>query len=366
MSVAPLTVEVVDDVASFDALRDRWNDAAEASTDLNVFLTWEWLRTWWRHFGEPQPDHRLHVVVVSDPDGMVAAAPLFRWQRRRGPLRVTALRQISHDAGDYGGILLVRRPDEAVRLLVDHLAAQVRAGVDLVVLSRLASDGTFLATLRPALARARVAAHEADLGDACPYTDLRDGYDLRRHLKKHKVRQRLRRLTEKHADTTFTYHSGDTLDEGLDRLVGVHRRRWEAHPDEEQGQLADPRHEAFLLDAVRALDTQDRVRLLTLTADDTTVAADLDFALGNHVWLFKGAFDPDYGEFSPGQLVTYRIFEDSIERGMAEIDFMRGDHPYKRRWTNAERRLVTVTLTRPGPRGRLAHSRYRAVRPSTG
>jgi GNAT acetyltransferase-like protein len=422
VTTSPLRLEVVDAVEGFDALHDRWDDAAGASADPNVFLTWEWLRTWWRHFGEPPAGdrggrggrglhQRLHLVVVSDGDGIVAALPLLRWQRRLGPLRVTALRQVSHDAGDYGGALLVRRHGEAIRLLVDHLAAQLRAGVDVVVLSRLTSRSTWLTGLlaelgepggedgarpagrrstsandsvddagtRPPRRRRRgrpagdsrrmrrrggPAAVVADLGDACPYADLRDGYDLRRHLKKHKVRQRLRRLTEKHADTEFTYHSGPTLDDGLARLVDVHSRRWDDHGDEQQGQLADPGREAFLLDAVRALDRRGCVRLITLTADGTTVAADLDFELGGRLWMFKGAIHPDYTEFSPGQLVTYRTFEDGMERGVEEIDFMRGDHPYKRRWTNAERRLATVTLTRPGLRGRLALTRYRASRPA--
>jgi CelD/BcsL family acetyltransferase involved in cellulose biosynthesis len=408
-----LTLEVVDDGAGFDALRERWNEAAEAGADPNVFLTWEWLRTWWRHFGEDR-DARLHVVVVSDADGIVAAAPLYRWQRRLARRQVTALRQISHDAGDYGGMLLVRHHDAAVATLVDHLAAQLHGGVDVVVLSRLASDSVLLAALRRALTRptglpaeqpatpatpepvapagspadhrvvspiARrrrtdrppravahpdraIAAHEVDLGDACPYADLRDGYDLRRHLKKHKVRQRLRRLTEKHADTTFTHHTGEDLDEGLRRLLAVHRRRWEAHEDEQQGLLADPAHEAFLLDAVRALDARGHLRLMTLTAGGETIAADLDLAFGDRLWLLKGAFDPRFAEFSPGQLVTYRTFEDAIASGVQEIDFMRGDHPYKRRWTNADRRLVTLTLTRPGLRGRLATTLYRASRPS--
>ena len=78
--------------------------------------------------------------------------------------------------------------------------------------------------------------------------------------------------------------------------------------------------------------------------------------------MFKGAFDPAFGEYSPGQLTHYRVFEDGIARGVEEFDFMRGDHPYKRRWANGDRSLVTVTLTRAGLAGRLAASRHRAAR----
>jgi CelD/BcsL family acetyltransferase involved in cellulose biosynthesis len=349
----PLTVEGVEALAAFEALRQEWNAAAAANVDPNVFLTWEWLATWWRYFGEPNANAELHVVTVRDEEGLVAAAPLFRKHWGYGPLRAPVLHQISYDAGDYGGVLLLRRHGEAVDALVDHLAQQVHQGVDGVVLSRLTTDSTFLAELRRAVpAHGAVTAQEAQLGDACPFADVREGYDLRRHLKKHKVRQRMRRLAEKH----------EVAYEGLDRLVEVHRQRWAEREDELQGLLADQHHEAFLLDAIRALDGGGWLRLLTLTADGRTVAAELDFELGRRVYMFKAAFDPAFGEFSPGQLLTYRVFEDGMEQGVQEFDFMRGDHPYKRRWTNDERHLVTVTLTRPGPRGRLALGKLRAAR----
>jgi CelD/BcsL family acetyltransferase involved in cellulose biosynthesis len=365
MSPTPnLDLEVVDDLAGFDALRQEWDAALAASADPNVFLTWEWLRTWWRHFGETDPGARLHVVVLRDADGLVAGAPLFHQERRGGPLRVGVLRQISFDAGDYGGVLLARHHDQAVDILLRHLGEQLRRGVGTVHLSRLADDSTFLARLRTRLRQvgraAGVRAVETPLDGACPYADVREGYNLQRHLKKHKVRQRMRRISEKYA-TEFTWHTGPNLEEGLARLVDVHRQRWEGREDELQGQLADPEREEFLLDAIRALDGQGWLRLLVLTADGRTVGAELDFEFARRVSMFKGAFDPDFAEFSPGQLLTYRLFEEGIASGVEEFDFLRGDHPYKRRWTNAERHLTAVALTRPGIAGTVARTRLRAV-----
>jgi CelD/BcsL family acetyltransferase involved in cellulose biosynthesis len=357
----PISIEVIETAEAFDALHDEWNAAALASVDANVFLTWEWQRTWWRHFGEERSDAHLHIVVLRDDRGLVAAAPLFRTERGVGPVRVAVLHQIGHDAGDYGGILLVRRHAEAVDALLAHCSATLRQGHAAVVLSRLASDSVLLARLR-ASHQGDLVISESELPDAvCPFTDVREGYNLTKHLKKHKIRQRLRRLSEKH-EVAFEYHTGATLDEGLDRLVTVHQRRWDEHQDEMQGLFADTDHAEFLLDGVRALDGAGWVRLLTLTADDRTVAAELDFDFARRVYMFKGAFDPSYGEFSPGQLITYRVFEDGIAQGVEEFDFMRGDHPYKRRWTNGDRSLVTVTLSRKGLVGKLAVQRHRAAR----
>jgi hypothetical protein len=371
---------VVTDEAGFDGLRDGWHDLLLRSADPNVFLTWDWLRIWWRHFGENRDGRRLHIVTVhssgpdspdspDDPPGrrLVAVAPLFRDKVGPRQLGTVALRQISFDAGDYGGLLIDRRYPEAISCILRHLAGQLTDGPrprpQTVTLSRLASDSALLSAIRNdgLVEQAGLEADPADLGDACPYADVREGYNLNRHLKKHKVRQRMRRLGEKYA-VSFDRFSGDTLDEGLDVLLDLHRRRWEGSEDEFQGLLADGGQEAFLLDAVRALDGRGCLQLRSLKADERPVAVELDFEMAGRVYMFKGAFDPEFGEFSPGQLLHFHVFEEGIARGVEEFDFLRGDHPYKRRWANADRHLVTVTLSRPGRAGRLARERVRVTR----
>jgi CelD/BcsL family acetyltransferase involved in cellulose biosynthesis len=359
-----LTLDVVDDEAGFAELRGDWGDVAAADPDTNVFLTWQWTQTWWRHFGAGVDDHELHIVVVRDLQGVVGIAPLFRSRVGVGPLAVPVLQRINHDSGDYGGMLLSRRADEAVALLVDHLGAQLQRDVAVVVLSRLASDARFTALLGDELVRHAVTIETLveQLGEACLFTDVRAGFDLAKQAKKHKIRQRLRRLGEQHGEVTFVEHTGDSLDAGLDRLVSLHDRRWEELDEPMQGLLAEPARRAFLLDAIRALDTEGMVTLLSIEASGTPVAVELDFVHENRVFLFKGAFDPEFAAFSPGQLLHHRVFEDGLADGIDVFDFCRGDAQYKRRWANGERHLSTVTLSRPGLPGAVSRQRFRVSR----
>jgi hypothetical protein len=73
-----LTLDVVEDDEGFDALREPWQRLERDDPDVNVFLSWPWVSTWWRHFGSGRDDRWLHVVVVRDDDDVVALAPLFR------------------------------------------------------------------------------------------------------------------------------------------------------------------------------------------------------------------------------------------------------------------------------------------------
>jgi CelD/BcsL family acetyltransferase involved in cellulose biosynthesis len=360
-----LTLDVVDDDEGFADLRGQWADVASVDPDPNVFLTWPWANAWWRHFGAGRDDHELHIVVVRDGEGIVGIAPLYRSRVGIGPLASTALQRINHDSGDYGGMLLARRAEEAVAMLVDHLGAQLHNDVAVVVLSRLASDARFTTLLGDELVRhaATVETVVAQLGEACLFTDVHDdGFDLAKQAKKHKIRQRLRRLGEQHDSVEFVEHTGPSLEAGLDRLVSLHDRRWEEIDEPMQGLLAEPDRREFLLDAIRALDAEGMVTLLSIEADGTPVAVELDFIHENRVFLFKGAFDPEYAAFSPGQLLHHKVFEDGLADGIDVFDFCRGDAQYKRRWATGERHLSTVTLSRPGLSGAAARQRFRANR----
>jgi CelD/BcsL family acetyltransferase involved in cellulose biosynthesis len=336
--VSDLTLEVVDDDARFAELRGDWADVAAADADPNIFLTWPWAHTWWRHFGAGRADCELHIVVVRDAQGIVGLDPLFRSKVGFGRLAVPALQRISHDSGDYGGMLLARRGDEVVALLVAHLGAQLHGRVAVVVLSGLPSDARFTSLLGDELVRhaATVETMVEQLGDACLFTDVRAGFDLARQARKHKIRQRARRLGDEHGAVTFVDHTGDTLATGLDRLLSLHDRRWDGIDQPMQGMLADPARRRFLLDAIRALDAEGMVVLLSIEVDGTPVAVELDFVHGNRLFLFKGAFDPDYAAFSPGHLLRHKVFEDGLADGVDVFDFCRGDAQYKRRWANGE------------------------------
>ncbi|HEY8543767.1 MAG TPA: GNAT family N-acetyltransferase [Acidimicrobiales bacterium] len=370
----PLTVDVVDRLDRFELLRVEWNEAAAAQLDPNVFLTWEWLATWWQHLGARHPGARLHVVTVRDEEGLVLAAPLFRAEWGYGPLRAPVLHQVSYDAGDYGGVLLVRRPEEAVAAFLAHLADALRHEARSVVLSRLTSDSRFLATLRSALEasdqpgqpgrRGLAAAVTPTTDSLCPYAVVDDDYDLAARRKRHRIRQRLARLAEAH-DVVFAEHTGPTLEDGLKRFVEVHRRRWDARADAMQGQLVDPDRQEFLLEAARELDAAGHLRLTTLQADGTTAAANLDYEYAGRLYMFKTGFDPAFGRSAPGHLLVSHVFDLGLARGVREFDFLRGDEDYKRGWTNRERHLVTVRLTRGGINGYVAGWRTRAAQTTT-
>jgi hypothetical protein len=66
-------IEVIQNQAAFAALKDEWTELLSAGSSRCLFLTWEWLHTWWKHLAGGK---RLRIAAVRRDGRLAALAPL--------------------------------------------------------------------------------------------------------------------------------------------------------------------------------------------------------------------------------------------------------------------------------------------------
>src|SRR5260370_22871563 len=113
LAVQPvLAEEKIGHVSAFGALREGWGDLLQASAADSLFLTWEWLHTWWKHLAG---DRELSILAARCDGELVAVAPLcVRPRSLRGlrPLPVSEILGSGAAGSDYLDFI-VRRGWEA-------------------------------------------------------------------------------------------------------------------------------------------------------------------------------------------------------------------------------------------------------------
>ena len=78
----PYLVERCDTLVQLDNLQKEWTDLIVCIPDTPVFLTWEWIRTWWLYFGKGR---ELWLLTARDAQGhLVGIAPLMKELHRVG------------------------------------------------------------------------------------------------------------------------------------------------------------------------------------------------------------------------------------------------------------------------------------------
>src|SRR5262245_50178593 len=111
-----MDIQLVEDVQGFTALRLEWNDLLARSSADTIFLTWEWLSSWWECYAGP--DDELHIILIRERAGeLVGILPLYRRVQSWLPLKpIKALRFIGDGSwdSDYLDAILIQGREEEI------------------------------------------------------------------------------------------------------------------------------------------------------------------------------------------------------------------------------------------------------------
>ncbi|MEX0900018.1 MAG: GNAT family N-acetyltransferase [Gammaproteobacteria bacterium] len=347
-------VQTIDGTHEFEALADEWRELLADSGADPLFLSWEWLFTWWRMLGGRRA---LRLLTVRDGGRLVAVVPLVlrgRAMRRLQPFEVLEFLGTGAAGSDYlDFIVRTGHEGDVLRALHKHLVDS-RYSLELSHTTGDASSSSRLAQRLAGAGWARV----DEAVEVCPYIPF-TGHDWDRYLEtlgsshRYNVRRRFRKL-----DKAFEVHFERAVDEStcrrfLEDLVRLHRMRRDTLGGSDG--LDDERMVAFHAAFTELALARGWLRLHRLTLDGVAVAAVYGFRVGPKFYFYQSGFDPAYGKHSVGLLVLAHSIKAALEEGAAEYDLLHGNERYKYHWTSSERALTRHHLYPPHARGVVAH-----------
>lgn len=348
---APLDVRVVSDERGFDALEQTWLLLQEASPDSSIFLSWNWQRLWWKHYGA---ERRLRIVVVSDGARVVGLLPLYVESQRKlgGLLEARKLRQIGVGGDtapdDLGALLLPGFESLAVARMIHFLARQC-PDWNMLDWSDLPAESTLGSALAEGLAQAGLRT-SCSWSEPISYGDLPSTWDAYRSSLSRNRREtmgRKRRKFEAQAGAGLrVIDSPQALDAGFEQLARLHQLRWTGRT--ERPGFSTAQYRGFHLELMHALLRQGQLHLLALEMEGRTIAMLYGMQYKKRFCFFQSGFDPAYAAFSPGDVLMGLAVEFAILQGCTVFDMLKGDHDYKRHFVQQERRNLEVRAFRPG------------------
>lgn len=344
---------------SFEAARPMaaaW-DALVARAGGHIFMTYDWLRCWWEHFG---PAHGLRLLVVESADGeLLGLAPWYIDWRRHGGLAVRTLCLVGdrHAGGDFLGMLLAPGQERVARLVYGQLWQE--SDWDLLEYGNAAAEDLPLAQLRHWL-NARGLSFLLQYCHICPVLAVRPAtVEAFRAMpdviyKKIILKDR-ERFAKKHG-MVMQRADAATLPGYLTRFFELHAARWETPGQSGQsGQVstfAEPRRRRFFEDVATACMAQGRLRLFGMQVDGVVEAMEFGLAFaGRHYFLQSGRSEAG-SKVKAGNMLQMEIIETSLGE-IQEFHFLWGDEPYKYQTGAIPRMTVTLQAPRTA-RGRLA------------
>lgn len=354
-----LTVDAVEDDARFAAMAGAWEALLRASRARCLFLTGEWLHTWWRHLGAR---HHLSILAVREGGTLVGIAPFARRRRWAGLAPVAAIEFLG--SGDVGSddLDLICRPEDEERVL-DAVAGHLSARRSVLRLRRVAPASSLAARLAGRLSGAGWSLTRS-AREVCPWIPL-EGHSWNSYLAslgaEHRanVRRRIRNL-ERAGAHLERVDSEERRRAVFPALVALHNARWSGRGRSEAFHHAGL--VAFHDEVSRLALARGWLRLFALHLEGRVVAALYGFVYEGRFNFYQSGFDPAVGRLSPGLAVMGLAIRSAIEERAAAFDMLHGDEAYKFLWCRQVRELARMELFPPTAAGALARGAEATLR----
>lgn len=339
-------VETIESAADFERLREEWTALLAASAADCLFLTWEWLFTWWKHLAAGR---RPSVLTVRAGGELIAIAPLIlgaRGWRSLWCVRSVEFLGTGSVGSDYLDVIVRKGREETA---AEALAERLSRGGRTLRLHQAGAEACVTTALAPRLRRRGWAA-ELATSDVCPFIRLaaRTWPSYLAALEpghRRDVQYALRRLARQFDVRLEQARSERERRESLSLLVALHHRRWGGRG----GSTAfhTPALLAFHDELSRRALERGWLRLFVLRLDGRPAAALYCFRYGRTFAYYQGGFDPAYARYSVGAVMVALSIKQAIEEGAQEYDLLHGSEPYKFRWAREAREIGRVELYPP-------------------
>jgi CelD/BcsL family acetyltransferase involved in cellulose biosynthesis len=345
-----------------------WDELATLETQWNAlagelpFRSWDWLATWWKHYGataEPS-DRQLYVLAAFErADSTTQLIGVAPWYLDRTRIKGNVVRFLGSGEVCTDHLSLICRSENAAQV-ADAFADAVTTRLDdwdRIDLGGVDSDDAAIEKLLLAL-QERDCVVSRQPADSCWVLDLPASWEeyLAGLSKSHRkqLRQLERRVVESDRVKWYRVTNAAELEHAWPILVDLHQRRRKSLG--EPGCFASRVFRDFHREVVDRLLSRGQLRMSWLDLDGEPAAAEYHIADSGATYAYQGGVDPDRLADEPGRLSTILCLRAAIEEGHQRVDFLRGDEPYKAHWRATPRATYDCRVI---PNRRLARLRGR-------
>jgi CelD/BcsL family acetyltransferase involved in cellulose biosynthesis len=346
----------------FQSLESAWNQLLCQLHSTNIFLSFEWMWTWWRCLRRRK---QLRLITATAGDRTVAIAPLMRDRRRIPftPITFKELRFISTVPAAYSpsafagtlDVLIWPGYEDARDAIARYVLAEIR-GFNCLRLHPVPAESPTLSVFR-------------ELGESLDSpTTVRKVFDnacLRvtgdweayYRQRKKKERWRLRRLAKKLGENyevdCVEFTAPDQVEAATSCILQVEARSWKALHGVP---INDLQYNGFYFELAKLMSQRGWLRVFVLRADGRPVAYQYYAQYNGRVAALKTSYDASFEKSAPGKVLIPLVFEKFFREGVTDVDLLWGNLDFKRKWADHLRPRREVCIYRTDWYSRLIRS----------
>lgn len=342
---APLTIRAVTSLEEFKGLACEWEQLLRTVPGHSVFLTWEWLYYWAKHY---LGGNRLKILLAFDQrERLVGIAPFYlRRTKAHGVIPLRELRVVGSEVvcSSYLDVIVSAQHKPALlQSLYRYLFNEAQGEWDILTFADVPAESSTLDLWNELFAEAGKVG-EVVSTTCCPVIRLSGDLETYRaslgRNRRYTLQRKMKRLDAAGRVQYSRAACPSEVGPALNSLITLHQQRWSQGST--GGVFADERTRKFHRDVVQVFSERGRVSLDLLELDGRPIAGIYGLDYQGVYYFYLPGFDPAaLPKASPGLLLLYHRIEQAIHDGERMVDLLQGAQPYKLEWSNDVRRLIT-------------------------
>lgn len=343
-----LEILEIQNQTELEKLRPEWDSLLERSRNSAIFQTPQWLLPYYGYYGTRQ----MRTLAVRNQGVLVGLAPLEIAHMYGLPLK--RLQFIGNGATDYLDFILDSSHEpEVLEILISYLEKKSNCW-DIMDLQQIPEGSPTIAYWKNRITKGPLKTSISP-EEPCPILPLPDSWDTFLQSLGKKTRWNIRyyeRVARRDHDLQIAPLADYEIKEGMDALFRLHANRWRKRGL--PGVLAGTRRKKFHRDVAKNFAARGWLRLYALKLDGMIQAVLYCFFYRGKAYYYLGGFEPSLSKLSLGTILTSHVIKDSVENGIHHFDFLRGDEPYKSRWTQVKKMNHRILMMKPSMKSRTA------------
>lgn len=343
------------DEEQFNNGRDQWSELLSNSNSDKLFMSWEWLHSWWNSFSSSGEMSLYIVAAYNSNNKLVGLAPLYLTSVVLK--NIFPIKRMEFLGNCWRGDMTMRT--ELLDFIVDNsVSKQVIASLfeyinnvkqwDEFVLSDLDINSETYAALVPDRAINRSYYRVAEEFDSF-YLPLVTSFDEFSKLLGKNTRLKLlnrRKVLEGLGEVKYKENRSSDVDSSFRLLNELHIQRW-GSPVFENERLQ------FNTSVAKLMADKGQVLFSTLYLDDKPISIQYNYIIDGHEYNIQAGFIENFhSKLSLGYMHFGYAIEASYNKKLRIYDFLAGEGKntqYKARLTQESVNIVSLQIIRSQP-----------------
>jgi len=351
-----LTVQTYNDLAALQPLREDWNSLLADSSMPNIFLTWEWITTWWKWFGQGKP---LRIITVRDGSKIIGILPVYIGELSLFPLIKLKAVLLVGDGGplypEFLGPIIREQDVSRTESIMAEALLEISRECKVIKFSDILLTSKMISPLLTCLKQNYFVKESG--GVYCPYQPLPADYngflaDLSPKRRK-SLRWMVKKVDRQYRVKLECFRDPDSTHYAFERIIEIFKKSKRGQTSNQGFNRMD--YLGFHQEVAKASAQHGWLRIYILWFDTVPAAFIYGYYYDRKFWFYQTSFDSTFYQDSPGTIILQMVIESLIKEGAREFDFLRGEEGYKYMVARQERQTTTAVFF--GRRG-LAYLAY--------